>query len=312
MISRPLLWAFFLLGGALLGCVGQSSAPAKDVLQLTVAEVSGSSIRAHSLGLQLLRQYGGILAGPDADWNGVALRLLDQEIDMHLLAEEATRRGIKAMTAPMPAGLARGWSPAEMRQRLDELGLSERIFRARLALRRAADELVRQEVDGGEINEAEIEAWIQKNPVPERVQVRHLVVRDKGRAQEARQRLKSGASFAETAMLYGEGPEARRGGLLPPYSRQQLPGVFDAAFELKPGQVSEALPSEHGWHLLRLERKLAPEVQQREAALSHLIRQRSEQATKQLLDRLRAKASIRIDRTAVTRLTQYLKANQRK
>jgi len=263
------------------------------------------------LALQLLRQYGGILSDPKGDWAATAKRLLDQEIDLRLLAEEAARRQIAASAPRTSPRQTRGWPAAELRRRLDELGLSEQRFQARLQLRQAADELVRMEAGEQQVSEKEIQAWIQANPQPERVQIRHLVVRDQGRAKEAKKRLESGKSFTEIAMLYGEGPEATRGGLLPPFGRQQMPSVFDAAFQLKLGQVSEPLPSEHGWHVLRLERRLAPEAHARELALTQLIRRRSEAASQSLLKRLRNEAEIEIDLRALNRLVNFLKTNHR-
>ena len=276
-----------------------------------MAHVDDSPLLADELALQLLRQYGGILSDAQSDWVATARRLLDQEIDLRLLAEEAARRQI-APTAPRSSSRqTRGWPAAELRRRLDELGLSEQRFRARLQLRQAADELVRVEAGEIQIPEAEVKAWIEANPQPERVQIRHLVVRDQGRAKEAKKGLESGKSFTEIAMLYGEGPEATRGGLLPPFGRQQMPSVFDAAFQLKPGQVSEPLPSEHGWHVLRLERRLAPDTHARELALVQLTRKRSEAASRQLLARLRKDARIEIDLRTLNRLVKFLKTNHR-
>ncbi len=293
----------------LLACSDDPQEDAKLVLRSPVAHIDGSPLLADELALQLLRQYGGILRAPEADWAGPANRLLQQEIDLRLLAEEAARRELRPAMPRAGARQTRGWPAAELRRRLDQLGLSEQRFQARLQLRHAADELVRIEAGEETIPEPEIKAWIDANPQPERVQIRHLVVRDKGRAEEAKKRLEGGKPFTEIAMLYGEGPEARRGGLLPPYGRQQMPSVFDAAFELKLGEVSEPLPSEHGWHLLRLERRVAPEAHSRELAVTQLIRQRSETASQQLIKRLRDKAEIQIDQGALNRLVKFLKTS---
>ena len=296
---------------ALTACNTGESDGTERILRATVASVDGSPVLADALALQLLRQYGGILVEPDSDWLGVSKRLLNQEIDLKLLAEEAARRQITPLALRLSDRQTRGWSAAELRRRLDELGLSEQRFRARLQLRQIADELVRLEAGEKPVSEDEIQTWIKANPQPERVQIRHLVVRDQDRAKEAKKRLESGKSFTDIAMLYGEGPEATRGGLLPPFGRQQMPSVFDAAFQLKIGQVSEPLSSEHGWHLLRLERRLEPEVHARELALTQLIRQRSEMASTRLLKRLRKQADIQIDLQALNELVNFLKTNHR-
>ena len=302
--------ALSLTAGA-LACSGDPSEGADSILRSPVAQIDGSPLLADELALQLLRQYGGILRDQDGDWSVVATRLLKQEIDLRLLAEEAARQQIQPSPPQAGARHTRGWPAGELRRRLEQLGLSDQRFRARFQLRQAADELVRLEAGEEAIPEAEIKAWIDANPQPKRVQIRHLVVRDEGRAKEAKKRLESGKSFAEIAMLYGEGPEARRGGLLPPFKRQQLPSVFDAAFDLKPGQISDPLPSEHGWHLLRLERHLEPEAHSRELAVTQLVRRRSETASRTLIEGLRKKADIQIDQGALNQLVKFLKTNQR-
>ncbi|SDC50534.1 peptidylprolyl isomerase [Williamwhitmania taraxaci] len=71
---------------------------------------------------------------------------------------------------------------------------------------------------------------------------------------ELRQRIVDGEKFSSLAILYSEDPgSARRGGELGFRSRGELVKPFaDAGFNLKPGQVSQIVESEYGYHIIQL------------------------------------------------------------
>jgi len=71
---------------------------------------------------------------------------------------------------------------------------------------------------------------------------------------ELRQRIIDGEKFSSLAILYSEDPgSARRGGELGFRSRGELVKPFaDAGFNLKPGQVSQIVESEYGYHIIQL------------------------------------------------------------
>lgn len=72
------------------------------------------------------------------------------------------------------------------------------------------------------------------------------------RAMEARDALRAGADFDETVARYSdEAGAATRGGKLGSVRREELVApVADAAFELEPGQLSDVVETELGFHVL--------------------------------------------------------------
>ncbi|MCB1887992.1 MAG: nitrogen fixation protein NifM [Rhodocyclaceae bacterium] len=102
---------------------------------------------------------------------------------------------------------------------------------------------------------------------PERRRVSHILItvnddfpentreRALARISAIRQRLlKKAGRFSEQAMKHSECPTAMNGGLLGDYTRGQLFPELDAAlFEMQPGELSEPIESELGFHLLRCE-----------------------------------------------------------
>lgn len=74
------------------------------------------------------------------------------------------------------------------------------------------------------------------------------------RLEEFRNRVLQGESFATLAILYSEDPgSARRGGELGFYSRGDLYPEFEAvAFGLRPGEVSEVVETQAGYHIIQM------------------------------------------------------------
>jgi peptidyl-prolyl cis-trans isomerase D len=67
--------------------------------------------------------------------------------------------------------------------------------------------------------------------------------------------LKKGASFEALAKKYSQDPgSAPKGGELPWFSQGAMVKPFeDAAMALKPGQISEPVRTQYGWHLIKVE-----------------------------------------------------------
>jgi peptidyl-prolyl cis-trans isomerase SurA len=69
-----------------------------------------------------------------------------------------------------------------------------------------------------------------------------------------RDRIKGGDDFSTIAVLYSEDPgSAKQGGELGMFKRGEMRSAFEAAaFKLKPGEVSEIVETEDGYHLIQM------------------------------------------------------------
>lgn len=132
---------------------------------------------------------------------------------------------------------------------------------------------------------------------PERVHARHILVTvasDAGeadlaaareKAQKARDRILAGEEFAAVAQEVSNDPQtASQGGDLGVFARGvNDPALDDAAFALEAGGLSEVVRSVYGFHVIKIDEKLAPEPATFDAHRLELAR---EGATRELATRL--------------------------
>lgn len=98
-------------------------------------------------------------------------------------------------------------------------------------------------------------AHSKKYDYPERVIIRQLVLPSEKEAKSIRHKLRS-YNFEKYAKEYSITPEAENGGLLGPFSRGEMPRIFDVAFQMKRGEIKGILKSTYGFHIIKLEKKL--------------------------------------------------------
>lgn len=78
----------------------------------------------------------------------------------------------------------------------------------------------------------------------------------KAKAQKVYEELKAGKDFAEAAKEYSDDRSNKdKGGDLGAFARGMMVKEFeDAAFALKPGEISEPVKTVYGWHIIKMEK----------------------------------------------------------
>jgi peptidyl-prolyl cis-trans isomerase C len=90
----------------------------------------------------------------------------------------------------------------------------------------------------------------------EEVRARHILVESEDEAKALQEQLKNGADFATLAKEKSKDPGAAEGGDLGYFTKDQMvPDFADVAFKMYPGQVSNPVKTQFGWHLIKLEDK---------------------------------------------------------
>ena len=107
--------------------------------------------------------------------------------------------------------------------------------------------------------------------MPERVNISHILVssvassdartRAYNKILEAQKKLEEGAAFSEVARNYGEDPSATSGGDLGFFRRDELVREYaEAAFRLEPGEVSDIVETQFGFHIIKLIEKRGEQI----------------------------------------------------
>jgi peptidyl-prolyl cis-trans isomerase C len=143
-----------------------------------------------------------------------------------------------------------------------------------------ANEFLKREVaQKVTIPEDEMRSYYDKNidefKTPEMVRARHILVKvipsateeDKKKAKEKAEeilgKIKNGEDFIKLATDLSDDPGSKiKGGDLGFFSRGKMVKPFeDAAFSLKPGEVSGIVETQFGFHIIKVEEKKDPSVE---------------------------------------------------
>jgi peptidyl-prolyl cis-trans isomerase C len=114
--------------------------------------------------------------------------------------------------------------------------------------------------------------------------------------------------FGAVARLHSDAPNAEQSGLAR-YDEGQLPDVLEKAVQpLRPGDVSQVIESNYGFHIFKLEQRIQPHgVEERRSMLDdrrallreELIARKNQQAVDKQLERLTSEAQIKINDSAL-------------
>ena len=198
-------------------------------------------------------------------------KLLDQFIDMQLIAEAGEKAGITK-----------------------EQAVEDQIAVARVKV--IADAWARKYIDDHPVTDAELrpEYDAQVAAIPREYHALHILVEDKATADALIQDLKGGADFAKLASEKSKDTSSKNGGDLGWFSLDRMVKPFsDAVAKLEPGQMTdEAVQSEFGWHVIKLEESRtqpAPAFEEVKDRVEAILRNKKLQA---YLDELRKTAKI--------------------
>lgn len=93
------------------------------------------------------------------------------------------------------------------------------------------------------------------------IKARHILISDRAKAEKILAEIRGGLDFVEAAKQYTEEPGGKeRGGDLGYFGKGDMVEPFEqAAFALKPGEVSDIVQTEFGYHIIKVESVHGPE-----------------------------------------------------
>ena len=297
---------------------GQETETIKD----PVAVVNGVKISSKeyetevNLQLQQASQQGRQI--PDAMLPKIKADILNNLIDREVLFQESQKKNItvnaEKVNKEIKAIKDRFPSQEEFEKIIAKMGISEAEIKSQIERNLAIRQLIDiQVIDKITVSETDTKDYYDDNPnlfkKPEQVKASHILIKvesdatDLQKAQarieiaKIHQKLKDGQDFAALAREYSQGPSSENGGDLGYFGRGQMVKPFeDAAFALKPGQVSDIVETPFGYHLIKVFDK-QPEgilayAEVKDRLTEHLKAQRIDQEAKNYIDNLKKDAKI--------------------
>ena len=105
------------------------------------------------------------------------------------------------------------------------------------------------------------EANKDKFKEPEKIKVSHILVDSEAEAKDILAKLKGGADFAALAKEKSKDPSKDKGGELGFLSKgQTVPEFEQVAFALQPGQISDVVKTQFGYHIIKVTEKQPEKV----------------------------------------------------
>lgn len=198
--------------------------------------------------------------------------VLDFLIDAELIAQDGEAQGLNE-----------GEAYEARLEQLEKRALMEEALAANLRAT-VTDEAVQSFYD----------EQVGAQPVQQEVRARHILVETEDEANAARARLDEGEAFETVADELTIDPSGKgRGGDLGFFTRGRMVPAFEtAAFALEPGEVSEPVESQFGWHIIKTEEKRDVEPPALEAVEAQIREVLGRQAQTEYVQRLRTEGDV--------------------
>jgi peptidyl-prolyl cis-trans isomerase C len=133
----------------------------------------------------------------------------------------------------------------------------------------------------------------------EEVRARHILVQGEDEAKAILDQLKKGADFATLAKEKSKDPGAADGGDLGYFTKDQMvPEFADVAFKMYPGQLSNPVKTQFGWHVIKLEDKRTKQPPEFEKVKDQIEAYLARKAQTEFIAKLRQNAKVeRLDKS---------------
>lgn len=293
--------------------------PATAEPQGIVARVNGTPIGA----IELRRAKKVMLRGqtPPADQiAAVDKQAVEQLISAELLYQAAAKVEVKDLDKKIDAKLAKGRErfkdEQEFKKAIKELEMDEKELRDYTRRDLFITQFIEASfVTKAVVTETEIRAFYDTNmdkfKQEETIKASHILIGVDGKATadekkkagekaaKLKKELAGGADFAALAKGNSTCPSAPQGGDLGFFGKGQMVPTFEkAAFALKPGEVSDVVETQFGYHIIKLaEKKPATTTEYKEVKAKieeYLKGQKINEAIQKYLEEAKKTAKIEI------------------
>ncbi len=242
-----------------------------------VATVNGQNITKSELDRAIKFNWGSKAGNPgSAQYKSFEQQMTDILVVQKIINAEAQKRGITVTDAEINSAYSQEQQAAggadKLKSKMSDAGVSQDQLNDMLR-----DDLYFQKLFAAvtksvpQVTDAEAQAYYNQHKTdgtfnePEKRHVRHILVADQATAQKIKAQLAAGADFTALAKQYSTDTSTKdKGGDLGDVPSQN--SGFDPAFEqamdkLGPGQISDPVHTQYGWHIIQVLSVSPPGVQ---------------------------------------------------
>lgn len=246
-----------------------------------LATVNGAPITLSEYKTSLEKLKAQLPKGDSMDPEGIKtlkMSLLNQLIEKKILIAEAGKLGITVSEAEMNEQINKivGEYPDSetFNSRMKEENIDIPSWKKEIEYQIMLDKLVKA-VAGSDITVTpdEVKKYYDDHldlyNSPTRVRALQIMLETREQAQTILDEIKGGGDFSDLARTYSVSPDSEKGGDLGYFSEIEMPPSFSVVFTLKPGDLSDVVESEYGFHLFKV-------IDRREAKMLSLDEARPE------------------------------------
>jgi peptidyl-prolyl cis-trans isomerase C len=245
-----------------------------------LARVNGEDVKKADFDLLVRNMEAGNGQIPQDRRDEILRGALDRLITYTLLQQEARARKVTVTDAEVDSRVKamQGQFPDEatFKKALAERSMTVDRLRADTRNELVIGKMMEAEVESAAAaTDADAQDFYQKNPdkfqQPESVRASHILIlvdekadeaaKKKARAQidAVHKRAKSGEDFAELAKAHSQDGSAAQGGDLDFFARGRMVPEFEkVAFALKPGEISDVVTTQYGFHVIKVTERKPP------------------------------------------------------
>lgn len=245
-----------------------------------VAKVNGTSITRGELdrAMKVMLAQTGAPSNLTAEQKKSAeTAVLNQLVSAELLFQAGRKLELKdiekQVAAQISSAKAKFSTPAQFDKSLKENGITENDLKEYARKELYINNLIETQIASKvSITEAEEKKFYDENPdkfkLPESVRASHILIgvdakstdadklKAKEKAETVLKKVKGGEDFATAAKENSTCPSSTQGGDLGFFTKgQMVPAFENAAFSLKPGEMSDVVETQFGYHIIKVVEK---------------------------------------------------------
>ena len=265
---------------------------------------------------QLEKNAGGP-APPDRR-DEIFRNALDGLVNLKLLSQEVKARGVtgdeQVVAEEIKKIRSRFQTEDEFTKALAAQQMTADRLKTEMQTQLGINKLMESEASGASpVTDTDVKDFYDKNPErfkkPEQVRASHILFKTEGdeaakkkaraSAESVLKQAKSGKDFAALAKEHSSDGSAQQGGDLGFFVKEQMVAEFsNAAFAMQPGQISDIVESQFGYHIIKVTERKAPEPvaldQVSPQVKQFLTQQRQKERADTFMKQLRSKAKIEV------------------